>query len=167
MKLMILIIVWITRLYLKIDFKEEKWNTNIIYLLCNVIECTALLWEVVVYGIGSVGVRVVISFITDKEPTKENIEKIKKLLESSEQEKSLNSYYTCVKFSRAEVVLENKEEKWLNKKKRSDLSENYPEEYLNTVMDNRKNLYFNKDNNKKKYEKLESLKKAMLNKMFV
>lgn len=59
-----------------------------------------------IYGIDSVGVRVDISFVTDKEPTKENIEKIEKLLESSEQEKSLSSYYTCVKFKRAEVVME-------------------------------------------------------------
>ena len=62
-----------------------------------------------IYGIDSVGVSVTISFITDKEPTKENIEKIEKLLESTKDEKSLSSYYQCVKFNRAEVVM--KEEK--------------------------------------------------------
>ena len=51
------------------------------------------------------GVNVEISFITDKEPTKENIEKIEKLLESSKEEISLSSYYATVKFIRAEVVL--------------------------------------------------------------
>lgn len=51
------------------------------------------------------GVNVEISFITDKEPTKEIIEKIEKLLESSKEEKSLSSYYAKVKFIRAEVVL--------------------------------------------------------------
>ena len=61
------------------------------------------------YGIDSVGVNVTISFITDKEPTKENIEKIEKLLESSRDEKSLSSYYLNVKFNRAEIVI--KEEK--------------------------------------------------------
>lgn len=40
----------------------------------------------------------------DKEPTKENIEKIEKLLESSKQEKSLGAYYRNVKFNRAEIV---------------------------------------------------------------
>ena len=51
------------------------------------------------------GVNVEISFITDKEPTKETIEKIEKLLESSKEEKSLSSYYATVKFIRAEMVL--------------------------------------------------------------
>ena len=57
-------------------------------------------------GITDVGVGISISFITDKEPTKENIEKIEKLLESSKKEKNLSSYYTNVKFIRAEVILE-------------------------------------------------------------
>lgn len=55
-------------------------------------------------GIEDVGVNIQISFITDKEPTKENIEKIEKLLESSKQEKSLGAYYRNVKFNRAEIV---------------------------------------------------------------
>lgn len=58
------------------------------------------------YGIGAVGINVLISFVTDKAPTKENIKKIEKLLESSKAEKSLSSYYTNVKFTRAEVLLE-------------------------------------------------------------
>lgn len=58
-------------------------------------------------GIEDVGVNIQISFITDKEPTKENIEKIEKLLESSQQEKSLSSYYRNVKFLKAEVVRED------------------------------------------------------------
>ena len=53
----------------------------------------------------TIAVNVLISFATDKEPTKENIEKIEKLLESSKEEKSLSSYYANVKFIRAEVVL--------------------------------------------------------------
>lgn len=57
------------------------------------------------YGIEAVGVNVLISFVTDKKTTKENIEKIEKLLESSKEEKNLSSYYTNVKFIRAEVVL--------------------------------------------------------------
>lgn len=56
-------------------------------------------------GIDDVGVNIQISFITDKEPTKENTEKIEKLLESSRDEKSLSSYYRNVKFQTAEIVL--------------------------------------------------------------
>ena len=59
-----------------------------------------------IYGVSDIGINVEISFITDEEPTKENIEKIEKLLESSKEEKSLSSYYANVKFIRAEVVLE-------------------------------------------------------------
>lgn len=59
-----------------------------------------------IYGVSDIGINVEISFITDKEPTKENIEKIEKLLESSKEEKSLSSYYASVKFIRAEVALE-------------------------------------------------------------
>ena len=57
-------------------------------------------------GIEDVGVNTTISFITDKEPIKENIEKIEKLLESSKQEKSLSSYYRNVKFIKAEVIMQ-------------------------------------------------------------
>ena len=57
------------------------------------------------YGIESVCVNILISFVTDKEPTKDTTEKIEKLLESSKEEKSLSSYYANVKFIRAEVVL--------------------------------------------------------------
>lgn len=58
-------------------------------------------------GIEDVGVNIQISFITDKEPTKDNIEKIEKLLNSSQQEKSLSSYYRNVKFLKAEIVMED------------------------------------------------------------
>ena len=58
-------------------------------------------------GIEDVGVNIQISFITDKEPTKQNIEKIEKLLNSSQQEKSLTSYYRNVKFLKAEIVMED------------------------------------------------------------
>lgn len=57
-------------------------------------------------GIEDVGVNIQISFITDKEPTKENTEKIEKLLNSSKEEKSLSSYYRNVKFIKAEVIME-------------------------------------------------------------
>lgn len=57
-------------------------------------------------GIEDVGLQIEISFITDKEPTKENIDKIEKLLNSTKEEKSLSSYYRNVKFIRAEVVME-------------------------------------------------------------
>ena len=84
---------------------NKIWNINIFYQHYNAIDYIVILWEVAVYGISDVGINVEISFITNKEPTKENIEKIEKLLESSKAEKSLSSYYTNVKFTRAEVVL--------------------------------------------------------------
>lgn len=57
-------------------------------------------------GIEDVGVNIQITFITDKEPTKETTEKIEKLLNSSKGEKSLSSYYRNVKFIKAEVIME-------------------------------------------------------------
>lgn len=57
-------------------------------------------------GIEDVGVNITISFTTNKEPIRENIEKIEKLLESSKQEESLSSYYRNVKFIKAEVIMQ-------------------------------------------------------------
>lgn len=57
-------------------------------------------------GIEDVGVNIVISFVTDKEPTKENTLKIENLLNSTKNEKSLKLYYRNVKFLKAEIVLE-------------------------------------------------------------
>lgn len=57
-------------------------------------------------GIEDVGVNIQISFITDKEPTKENIDKVERLLNSTKEEKSLSSYFRNAKFMRVEVVME-------------------------------------------------------------
>ena len=57
-------------------------------------------------GIEDVGINIQISFITDKEPIKENTEKIEKLLNSTKEEKSLGAYYKNVKFIKAEVIME-------------------------------------------------------------
>jgi hypothetical protein len=84
---------------------NKIWNINTFYRQYNAIDYIVILWEVAIYGISDVGINVEISFITDKKPTKDNIEKIEKLLESSKAEKSLSSYYTNVKFTRAEVFL--------------------------------------------------------------
>lgn len=51
-------------------------------------------------GIEDVGVNIQISFNTDKEPIKENIDKIEKLLNSTKEEKSLSSYYRNVEVVR-------------------------------------------------------------------
>ena len=56
-------------------------------------------------GIDEYGKSIVISFKTDKEPTKENIAKIESILNSTKDEKSLETYYANVKFDRAEVVV--------------------------------------------------------------
>lgn len=86
-----------------------EWNINIIYQPYNVIDSIVTLWKVATCGIEDVGVPVEISFITNKEPTTENKEKIETLLNSSKQEKSLSSYYRDVKFIKAEVIME---EQW-------------------------------------------------------
>ena len=57
-------------------------------------------------GISEIGVNIGISFVTDKEPTKENIKKIEDLLNSTKDEKSLSSYYTNVKCDRVEMCVE-------------------------------------------------------------
>ena len=60
-------------------------------------------------GIDEVGVNKEISFVTDKKPTKQNIKQIEKLLESTKEQKSLECYFTNVKFNRAEIVMESDE----------------------------------------------------------
>ena len=63
-----------------------------------------------IYGVDDVGVNVQISFIADKKPTKENIEKIEKVLESTKKFKNLEAYFINVKFIKAEVVIEEEEQ---------------------------------------------------------
>lgn len=57
-------------------------------------------------GINDVGIKVVISFLSDKKLTDEEIEKTKKYLESSEQEKELKIYLTSIKLERVELLEE-------------------------------------------------------------
>lgn len=61
-------------------------------------------------GIDGYGKTVSISFITDLEPNKQNIEKLEKLLEKSEEETSLEEYFSMVKFEKAEVIIEENKE---------------------------------------------------------
>jgi len=56
-------------------------------------------------GIDEYGKAITISFKTDKEPIKENIAKIEKILNSTKDEKDLKYYYANVKFDKAEVVV--------------------------------------------------------------
>ena len=51
-----------------------------------------------------VGIGQRLSFDTTTYPTKEYIEKMTKVLESTKEEKSLEKYYTCVKHVRTEVI---------------------------------------------------------------
>lgn len=55
-----------------------------------------------------VGIGQTLSFDTTSEPTKEYIEKMTKVLESTKDEKSLEKYYTCVKHVRTEVIEDEK-----------------------------------------------------------
>jgi len=55
-------------------------------------------------GIDDAGISVEISFVTDQKPTKENKEKIIKILEKTKEEKSLETCFVNVKFIRCEVL---------------------------------------------------------------
>ena len=55
-------------------------------------------------GVEDVGVEVVISFITSEKPTKEYIDKIIKIHESTKDYKELEKYFANVKLDRIEVV---------------------------------------------------------------
>jgi hypothetical protein len=57
-------------------------------------------------GIEDVGIPREISFVTDTEPKKDNINKIENLLNSTQKEKELGAYYRNVEFLKAEVVTE-------------------------------------------------------------
>ena len=57
-------------------------------------------------GITDVGIPKEISFVTDTEPKKDNINKIENLLNSTQKEKELGAYFRNVKFIKAEVVME-------------------------------------------------------------
>ena len=66
---------------------------------CNFIKACDL-------GINEYGEAITISFKTNTEPTKKNIDKIEKILNSTKNEKSLDKYYANVKFEKAEIVIE-------------------------------------------------------------
>lgn len=55
-------------------------------------------------GITDVGIKAIISFISDLEPNQNNIERIKNLLLSSKNAK-IDSYYANVSFESVEIVL--------------------------------------------------------------
>lgn len=55
-------------------------------------------------GITDVGVKGVLSYVTTTEPTKEYIEKMTKVIESTKQEKSLEAYFVNVKLNRIELA---------------------------------------------------------------
>ena len=55
-------------------------------------------------GVEDVGVEVVMSFVTSEKPTKEYIDKIIKIHESTKDYKELEKYFANVKFDRIEVV---------------------------------------------------------------
>ena len=52
------------------------------------------------------GKAITISFKTNTMPTKKNIDKIEKLLNSTKNEKSLDKYYANAKFEKAEIIIE-------------------------------------------------------------
>lgn len=56
-----------------------------------------------------VGIRQTIKITTTTVPTEESINKMKKALESSSNEKTLRKYYTCVEFVKAEMRYEEDE----------------------------------------------------------
>lgn len=57
-------------------------------------------------GIDDIGVGGIVSFITDKEPTKENKEKLTEILMKAKENKDLQTYFAKVDFDRVEIVEE-------------------------------------------------------------
>ena len=60
--------------------------------------------------IEDIGIDVKISFITDKEPMKRNIDKIIQFFENTCNNKNLSIYYTNVELIKVEKAKENKKE---------------------------------------------------------
>lgn len=58
--------------------------------------------------IEDIGINVKISFITDKEPMKSNIDKIIQVFENTRNNENLSTYYTAVELLKVEKVKENK-----------------------------------------------------------
>lgn len=61
-------------------------------------------------GVTDVGVEAKVSFISQIKPTKESIENFKNLIEKSKEEKSLDKYYTNVKYVEANIIMEDEDE---------------------------------------------------------
>ncbi len=55
-------------------------------------------------GIEDVGVRAELSFTTKEKPTKEYIEMMENVINSTKENKELNYYYTYAKYIRCEVI---------------------------------------------------------------
>lgn len=60
--------------------------------------------------IEDIGISVKISFITDKEPMKSNIDKIIQAFENTRNNENLSTYYTNVELIKVEKAKENKKE---------------------------------------------------------
>lgn len=60
--------------------------------------------------IEDIGINVKISFVTDKEPMKRNIDKIIQIFENTCNNKNLSTYYTDIQLMKVEKVKENKKE---------------------------------------------------------
>ena len=61
--------------------------------------------------IEDVGIRAEISFTTKEKPTKEYIEMMENVINSTKENKELEYYYTCAKYIRCEVIEEKSLEK--------------------------------------------------------
>ena len=61
-------------------------------------------------NIEDVGIQVKISFISDIEPTQENISKLEKIIEKTQNEKNLETYFRNVKCSSLKIIEEEENE---------------------------------------------------------
>lgn len=61
-------------------------------------------------NIEDVGIQVKISFISDIEPTQENISKLEKIIEQTQNEKNLETYFRNVKCSSLKIIEEEENE---------------------------------------------------------
>ena len=82
--------------------KQYKYYFDVI--LCDKMLCAFI--RGCDLGIDEYGTKGEVSFISDAEPTQENIDKIISILYQAKYEKSLNMYYGNITLNRVEVVLD-------------------------------------------------------------
>ena len=82
---------------------KEKYRYYFNAILCDRFCCNFI--KGCDLGIDNYGIAITISFITDIKPIKRNITKIETILNSTKNEKSLDTYYVNTKFEKVEYLV--------------------------------------------------------------